>query len=148
MPISTKQLIYWLDRLWEEHLCDSSGNPRVRVHGFGLTSLPLMKRYPWFSVDSSTWVQNAANGMVLIPGHGTMTVSSRSPNRKMKGQHMETFTAPQTEAIKEYFRSLGFDPDRLADEYISRWAFNCWAFVTEGKIGLIDNFEKQQPTFF
>jgi len=47
VPISTQQLTLWLDRIWNEHLINGDGTPKVKVHGFGLTSLPLMLRYPW-----------------------------------------------------------------------------------------------------
>lgn len=30
-------------------------NPKIKVHGFGLTNIDLMKRYPWYSVDSSSF---------------------------------------------------------------------------------------------
>lgn len=29
--------------------------PGMRVHGFGLTTWPLLLAYPWYSVDSSSW---------------------------------------------------------------------------------------------
>ena len=145
VPISTQQLIHWLDRLWERYLCDGAGRPRVRVHGFGLTSLPLMKRYPWFSVDSSTWVQWAANGMLLVPGMGQINVSSKSSSRKIEGQHLNTYTPPQRAAIIEHIRALGFDPDRLADEYVARWAFNVWAFPKEGEKSQPVDFKRAQP---
>ena len=148
VPISTPQLIHWLDRLWEEHLCDKSGRPRCRVHGFGLTSLPLMKRYPWFSVDSSTWVQWSANGMLLVPGVGQVNVSSKSSSRKIEGQHLNTYTPPQRAAIIKHIESLGFEPDRLADEYVSRWAFNAWSFQHEGTLSTLETFERKQPELF
>lgn len=145
VPISTPQLIHWLDRLWEQHLCDGAGRPRVRVHGFGLTSLPLMKRYPWYSVDSSTWVQWAANGMLLIPGLGQVNVSSKSSSRKIEGQHLNTYTPPQRDAIIAHIESLGFDPQRLQDEYVARWAFNVWAFPKEGEKSQLVDFKRNQP---
>lgn len=148
VPISTPQLIHWLDRLWERHLCDGSGNPRVKVHGFGLTSLPLMKRYPWYSVDSSTWVQWAANGMLLLPGVGQVNVSSKSSSRKIEGQHLNTYTPPVKQAIIDHIKGLGFDPDRLADEYVARWAFNVWAFPTEGEKSTLADFKRPQPELF
>ena len=40
------------DEVWSYIL---KNKPRVKVHGFGLTDLELMKRYPWFSVDSSSF---------------------------------------------------------------------------------------------
>lgn len=148
VPISTPQLIHWLDRIWERYLCDPSGNPKVRVHGFGLTSLPLMKRYPWYSVDSSTWVMWSANGMLLVPGVGQVNVSSKSSSRKIEGQHLNTYTPPQRQAIINRIRAIGFDPDRLADEYCSRWAFNAWSFQEEGKLSTLERFKRPQPEIF
>lgn len=148
VPISTPQLIHWLDRLWERYLTDGSGRPRLKVHGFGLTSLPLMKRYPWYSVDSSTWVQWSANGMILLPGIGQVNVSSQSSSRKIEGQHLNTYTPPQRQAIINRIQELGFDPDRLADEYVSRWAFNAWSFQEEGKRSTLETFERAQPELF
>ena len=129
VPISTPQLRIWLDRLWAEHLTDADGTPKVKVHGFGLTSLPLMMRYPWYSVDSSTWVQWAANGMILIPGRaGQVDVSNKSSRRKQKNQHLDSHPEMVTKAIENEIRSEGGDPDRLRDLYYSRWAWNAWAF--------------------
>ncbi len=34
----------------------------TRVHGFGWTSIPVLKRYPFFSVDSSTWLGGVRYG--------------------------------------------------------------------------------------
>src|SRR5262249_20971453 len=45
---STKQLLAWLDRMWTRYLLNADGTPKTRVHGFGITSLPAMERYPWF----------------------------------------------------------------------------------------------------
>lgn len=40
------------DAVWHWIL---KNNPKLRVHGFGLTNIDLMKRYPWYSVDSSSF---------------------------------------------------------------------------------------------
>lgn len=129
VPISTPQLKIWLDRLWEEHLTNADGSPKVKVHGFGLTSLPLMMRYPWYSVDSSTWVQWAANGMILIPTRtGQLDVSNKSSRRKVAGQHIDSLAPIQTQAIEDEIRRFCIDPDRLREYYFSRWAWNAWAF--------------------
>ncbi len=131
VPISTKQLIIWLDRIWEEHICLPDGTPRCKIHGFGLTSLDLMFRYPWYSVDSSTWVQWAAFGMILIPGHmGQLDVSNKSTRRKQYGQHLDSVPLMMTHAIENEIKTMDGDPDRLRDLYYSRWAWNCWAFPT------------------
>lgn len=129
VPISTPQLRIWLDRLWEEHLTKADGTPKCKVHGFGLTSLPLMLRYPWYSVDSSTWVQWAANGMILIPTRtGQLDVSNKSSRRKQANQHLDSLPAIQTKAIEDEIRGFCIDPQRLREYYYSRWAWNAWAF--------------------
>ena len=40
------------DEIWHYIL---ENKPNLKVHGFGLTNIELMKRYPWFSVDSSSF---------------------------------------------------------------------------------------------
>lgn len=129
VPISTPQLKFWLDRLWEKYLTDGAGRPKIQVHGFGLTTLSLMERYPWYSVDSSSWVQIAANGNILVPKHGAIPISDSSPMRKKANGHYDTFTPMQQAGLKEKIERPGFDVDRLHTEYISRWTFNCWAFT-------------------
>lgn len=48
VPISTPDLKIWLDDIWKNYLTDAEGMPIIKVHGFGLTSNSLMRRYPWF----------------------------------------------------------------------------------------------------
>ena len=60
-------LLRWLDVCFD-FLCPPPARlPRVRVHGFGLTSVELMHRYPWWSVDSASWTKVGAYGGVLVP---------------------------------------------------------------------------------
>jgi hypothetical protein len=48
-------------------ICDAKGNPRVKTHGFGVTSPVMMARVPWYSVDSTSWNLAAAYGALKIP---------------------------------------------------------------------------------
>lgn len=153
VPISTPQLKLWLDRIWHNHLTDEDGVPKVKVHGFGLTSLPLMMRYPWYSVDSSTWVQWAANGMILVPGLGKssqLDVSAKSSRRKHQDQHIDTLAPIQRDRAEQIIVENGFDPVRLRDEYISRWVWNIWAFpyYARQKVWEGDRFTQVQETLF
>lgn len=36
---------------------------RTRIHGFGWTSIPMLKRYPFFSCDSTTWLSGEKFGV-------------------------------------------------------------------------------------
>lgn len=58
----------WADNVFGI-LCPKSNDylPIVRTHGFAMTSFELMLRYPWWSVDSASWVKQAAYGVIYIP---------------------------------------------------------------------------------
>lgn len=129
VPISTPQLIHWLDRLWERYLTDGAGRPKLKVHGFGLTTLTLMQRYPWYSVDSSSWVQIAANGNILVPGLGAIPVSPNSPTAKQAYRHIDTINDVQRLGLVQRLEGEGFEIGRLQNEYVSRWTYNCFAFT-------------------
>lgn len=143
---STKVLMEWLDVVWER-LVDSDGYPITKVHGFGITSLPLMLRYPWFSVDSSTWVQWSANGMLLMPFSGRqVNISNKSSARKVKGQHIDNIAPIERDVVEAEIRSVGIDPDRLRENYFSRWAWNCWAFPKYAELNCAPKpFVRERP---
>ena len=116
VPISTKELAKWLDDLFANYICDSSGMPKVKVHGFGLTSLKLMLRYPWYSVDSTSWVVTGRLGNVYVPkpwSHALdevwkVNVSSRSPSKNEAGKHISSFPPSQQKQVLEYFEKKGY----------------------------------------
>ncbi len=130
VPISTPKLHLWLDDIWEKYLTDGAGRPKTKVHGFGLTAIPLMKKYPWYSVDSSSWVQAAANGRIFHPTYGDIYLSENHPLRKKEGQHLDNMPDCTQEMIYNMLENeLGYDVDRLQTNYLARWAFNCWSYT-------------------
>lgn len=128
VPISTPQLLLWLDRIWEKHLTDGAGRPLIKVHAFGVTTPVLMKRYPWYSVDSSSWVQMAATGNILV-NQKALSVSDRSPSKKLANQHFDNMVAEHQDAIVKIVTDRGYEMERLRVEYISRWVYNLSAYT-------------------
>jgi hypothetical protein len=148
---STKQLMIWLDRMWDKYLTDGSGNPRIKVHGFGITSIPVMERYPWWSCDSSSWIQSAAYGSVIMPEYGPMSVSEKSPSRHDAGQHVCNLPPLQQQHVLRTFESQGFNYERLSTVYESRAVYNVWAFGEINKYidrGNPNNFKSPQQELF
>ncbi len=140
---STKQLCIWLDRIWDRYLVDGSGKPRLKVHGFGITAVPIMERYPWFSVDSSSWIQSAAFGSIITPQWGPLSVSDKSPSRHDAGQHVCNLTQIQQDQVLQMLEQNGFTYERLSTVYESRAAFNLWAFgVINAMMNAANNYEK------
>lgn len=125
---STKYLINWLDTLWEKYLTDSSGRPRLKVHGFGITSRPVMSRYPWYSIDSAGWVQLSSAGGIIHPDHGYIYISSTSPSRKEEGRHFDTYSDLERAQLAADFAKVGYTVAELRDSYQARRTFCMWAF--------------------
>jgi hypothetical protein len=124
----TEELIGWLDMIWSRHILDKNGKPKRKVHGFGITSIPIMERYPWWSVDSTSWIQIASFGAILVPGFGTLHVSNTSPNRHEKGAHFNSLSEYEQKHIAKMIKQEGFDLDYLKDHYLGRAAYNLKAF--------------------
>ena len=119
VSISNKDLIPWLDNLWTNYLTDEKGLPICKVHGFALTSLKLMLRYPWYSVDSTSWVVTGRMGGIFVPKYRNgiweysgnswkVSVSNKSPNIKESGQHLETFSPVNKKLILQYIHEKGY----------------------------------------
>lgn len=138
---SVKQLQMWLDRIWEKHLTDGSGRPKCKVHGFGITSRPLMDRYPWYSTDSSSWIQATAFGVIETPQLGPLAVSEKSPSRHDWGQHYSTLTPIEQDKVCQWLEEAGFTYERLSTVYQARAAYNLWAY---GVIGAMINYNKSE----
>jgi hypothetical protein len=155
VPISTPQLIMWLDRIWDRYLVGEDRMPRVKVHAFGITHFQTLRRYPWFSVDSTLWLQSAANGILIIPPSGKkIPVSDRSVSRHKAGQHVDTISVVERQVVEDSIRSRGFEWKRMQQQYLARWAFNLHAMdeinkdIERERLGTDGTFIKEQPEIF
>lgn len=119
VPIMTKNLIPWLDDLFQNYICNAEGIPQVKIHGFGMTSLKLMFRYPWWSVDSTSWIVTGKLGMIYVPQMTAgdydymkepmkVTVSMRSPSQKERGKHLKSMSPLLRDHALRYIKEKGF----------------------------------------
>lgn len=99
-----------------KYVCDDNGNPTIKFHGFGVNSLGLMKRYPWYSVDSSSWVWYSMYGMILVPRYRSgkymydeqpwrVFCTTKSP-RKIKGRHFDNYSKAHQQQILDYLERI------------------------------------------
>jgi hypothetical protein len=124
---STQDQISWLDRIWPLML-DGSGRPKLKVHAFGVTSPILMKRYPWYSCDSSSWIQAASFGSIFTSEWGPIAVSKDSPSKHEAGRHLTTLTDIERANVEKMLASKGFNLERLESVYESRASYNCLGY--------------------
>jgi hypothetical protein len=130
VPETTQYLEKWLDRIWDLYLTDKNGLPLVKVHGFGLITERLMRRYPWYSVDSTSWLALATKGdiMILIDCKDSflkaVSFSNQSPNRKKAGAHISTLSKQEAKLINNLVKKRGFKPKHLRNSITHRRLFN------------------------
>ncbi len=114
VPNSPAVLLPLLDNIWSKYLTDKKGIPIVKVHGFAMTSLRMIIRYPWYSVDSTSWVLTGRFGSVYVPirkgnkyiydkNSLKICVSTQSPSKKEAGKHFYTLTKREQEEVTRYF---------------------------------------------
>lgn len=150
VPETTGYLVDWLDHIWDKYLALPDGSARVKVHGFGLTTFELMERYPWYSVDSTSWVMISMFGNVLMEVNGkprAFTFSHQSPSTKVEDKSFWSLDAHTRQHVESVVRSKGFDPEELASMYGMRDKWNI-RFFREYMKGLRPKFERTAVTFF
>lgn len=135
----------WLDRVFNR-ITDEKGFPIVKTHGFGMTSIPLIFRYPWFSVDSTTWIKITANGGIYLPAlvdgefvfdqvPATITVSTRNPKQSAGGKAANTMSDSMRAILDRWLAECGKTYDEVASDYYHRAVCNVIFFkkVSEAK---------------
>lgn len=119
VPISTPQLRTWLDYIFTEYICKADGMPRCKIHGFGMTSHELMLRFPWYSVDSTSWVMTGRHGAILVPRSKkgryefsrrphVVDVSNKSGALQTIGKHYMNYAPNTKNYILNYLEEKGF----------------------------------------
>ncbi len=114
-----RKLIPWMDECFSKYICDADGIPKIKTHGFAVTSLQLMTRYPFYSVDSTSWVVTGRLGSIYMPrwadekwvydsNSWKIAVSNKSPSQKDKGQHIETLSKKEKQIVLNYIREKGY----------------------------------------
>ncbi len=136
---------HWLDRLFKR-ITDPKGMPIVKTHGFGMTAVPLIFRYPWYSIDSTTWIQITANGAVYLPAvvdgefvfdriPSTVTVSARNPKQLASGKAANTMSPSMRIILDKWLAFCGKTYAEVESHYFHRAVVNVTFFkmVSERK---------------
>lgn len=136
----------WLDEIFDR-LVDDSGQPTVKTHGFGMTAIPLIFRYPWYSVDSTTWIQVTANGAIYLPAvkagefvfdevPSLVVVSSSNPKAMQDGKHYNSLPANIQTYVRKWLEFCGKTLAGVQESYRHRATCNVMFFkmVSEHKV--------------
>lgn len=147
---TTTQRKEWLDECMKV-LLDSSRNPKVKFHGFAVTTLKLILNYPWYSVDSNSWrLRGEAYGMLDLPINPTLKkredyyiqsipISNGLKNfkkhtdmpalldlEKISQKDCSLGKLPQyyVKKVEDLLLKYGYSFDELSDDYVKRSTWN------------------------
>lgn len=117
----------WLDRIFHDY-------PKTKFHGFATTSFKIMKNYPWYSVDSSTFNVGEKFKQLVTP-FGRIQVGENTEY----DNHITKLQEGKLERLKELCERLNWDINTFykmkeEENYIEANKFN---------IEVYEDFEKR-----
>lgn len=152
----------WLDEFFL-HICkESSGyKPIIKVHGFALTSWSAIVRWPWWSVDSTTWFTTAAYGGIYLPrwtersgwrydcSPHVIQVSAYSGSITQLGRHYHSLTKAEKHRIDEWLHSIGTDMKQVSGQGNKQGRGEDPSYIARSFVNLtyFKNLEEDQPEY-
>lgn len=120
---SAKDRIKWLSTCFS--IIKQSSNPNVMTHGFGTTSLGVIRKFPLTSVDSTTWIQTAVHGQICF-NETQYVVSDRRLKEGKNVLFMNEYLYKELEKGVESLSCFGdkFTLENLAQDAYLRQRFN------------------------
>lgn len=136
---TTREKIIWLDKCMVYAL-DNIGYPLLKFHGFGVTAVSILRRYPWFSCDSISWYKQAIVGKIMVPArkvpegggydfttsYWSVVVSSRAQQNKdprYSGEEATWFSllSPKKRFyVEEYIEYMGYSMGRARGDSLPK----------------------------
>ncbi len=107
----------WLDLCFDV-ICDTPNRlPKIKAHGFGVSSIKLWLKYPWWSIDSTSIHKKAAYGWILVPFYKNkqflftkppmhISVSKKSPLVENRGRHFSTLAKGEKDCIVKWLKYI------------------------------------------
>lgn len=119
-----EEYIHWITDIFQTYICDNNGYPKIKTHGFAVTSFDLLLNFPWYSVDSTTWLNGSKFGYVFIPKKKngkfifdeqgiSLFISDRSSYKKYEGKHLDNLSKQEQNIVLEYLESIGLDIEKV-----------------------------------
>jgi hypothetical protein len=129
----------WLDQCMN-YVTDEKGYPKLKLHAFGLTSIPLLRRYPFYSADSTSWLFMARYGAVFVPksnhsGYNyerspySIFFSERSAANSIEGKHYQNLSNVEQQYLRNYIEGKGFKLDDAINNGIVRDQLNMMYYM-------------------
>lgn len=99
----------WYDQVWKFIFdrCNELGRDIPLTHNFGMTTISLMEQYPSCSSDSTSWLQSASYGNILIVNNGRIDVVCVSDRQLGSPNHILNKSKALQEAVEKECQRIG-----------------------------------------
>lgn len=134
MKATQKSVMQWMDECFTR-LTDKDGIPLCKTHGFGVTGHQVVRRYPWFSVDSTSWALSAGYGNILMPSFTpipdfTHPIQCSISERDQAGNNSIVHIGPYIRRhVDAYFEALGVSFSEVRNFQEARLIVNASYFM-------------------
>ena len=121
--------------------------PVVYTHGFAVTALNLMKEFPWYSVDSTSFKLSAGMGSIMTKW-GVFNISKES------GKSVLNASPAVSVAIKNYVKELGvseldlYTSDQARYLLNAKYMINLQSELNDGGKDKMYKYNKVQQSLF
>ncbi len=123
--VSTDEQIRYFNEVFT--IIQSSNNPNVRVHAFGITVPKILESFPFYSADSTTWLQAAINGYILTEDLQTLMISDGTKSNK---SNIQTMPREVLESILPTVEKHNYKYEELCRDYKVRLRYNIDIMLT------------------
>lgn len=124
----------WLDHTWDRLVDPVTREPKIKVHGFGLTTIKALLKYPWYSVDSSSWMMSSIYGdCTFVVNNSLLHVVFSEQNqakREINSRHYDCLPAAQQQVVDAYLSQLGINAKQCSEHWVPRSIVNAYAFTS------------------
>ena len=125
------EIIQWADKCFTR-ITDGKGRPLIRTHGFGVTACNLCTRYPWYSVDSTSWSVGGGYGSILVPQYvnskpdysKTPQTLKLSARKQDQSSGFDGLSAAQQEVVRQHAATVNVSMSELRNTFLGRWKMN------------------------
>ena len=121
--VTTKDKMKWFEHVFK--IIRDSSNPNVKTHAYGMTSLKVLEKYPFYSADSTSWLMTAANGSIMTERGIVLMSDVQLANPK----HYNHLPPDAKEQIKKEVEGWGYTVEDCMTNYKIRSLVNV-AYLT------------------
>jgi hypothetical protein len=125
---SVSEKMRWLD-VTMKYVTDANGEPVVKLHGFAVTGVDMMLRYPWESVDSISWIMRSINS-IYVPVRGSylarrvVLLNKKSSQYYTAADGFPHLAEAEQRAVVQYIEDNGYTLSDMEIQTYSRYELN------------------------